>query len=146
MSNLIYSRILFEHDSDISSLSKIYQMPKVKKYISISENYWHYISNTDNVYFYKIYENNTLIGAIHLEKQNHTLFMDILVFPDYQRLGFGTKTVKDIQNDIFNLQYNDIQISIDKTNTASIKLFENAEFEYLSQDNELLNCIYRKNK
>lgn len=143
MSNLIYTKILSENDKDISILTKIYQIPEIAQYINISNNYWHYVSNTDNVYFYKVYDDNTLMGAIHLEIQNHTLFMDILVFPEYQRLGFGTKIVKDIKNDIFNLEYKDIQISIDTTNTASLKLFKDAGFVYLSQDHELLNYIYK---
>ena len=144
MHNLNYKRILSECDKDISQLIDIYQTPQISQYIHIDNNYWQYISNTENVYFYKIYDNNKLIGTTHLEKQNDILFMDILVFPEYQKMGFGTKIIKDIQNDIFNLNYEKIEIYIDETNISSIKLFENAGFEYLSQNDELINYIYPK--
>jgi RimJ/RimL family protein N-acetyltransferase len=144
MSHLTYIRILSENDVDIPLLINIHKIPEISQYISINKNYWHYISNTPNVYFYKVYHNDNLISSIHLEIQNNILFMDILVFPQYQKLGFGTRIIKDIQNDIFNLNYKKIEISIDEANEKSLNLFKKEGFEYLSQDKELLNFVYYK--
>ncbi|MBQ8002272.1 MAG: GNAT family N-acetyltransferase, partial [Clostridia bacterium] len=83
---------------------------------------------------------------IHLEKQGTVLFMDILVFPEFQRTGLGTKIIKDIQNDIFGLDYERIEISIDERNTASLKLFENVGFIPVSKDGELINYFYERRK
>ncbi len=146
MRNFTYARILGEDDRDIPQLITIYQMPEIAQYLSISDNYFHYVSNTANVYFYKVYENNELIGSIHLEKQENLLFMTILVFPEFQKMGFGTRIIKDIQNDVFGLEYERIEISIDERNTASIKLFGNAGFLCISKDDELINYIYQKTK
>ena len=55
-----------------------------------------------------------------------------------------TDLIEDIQNDIFKLNYNKIEISIDETNSASLKLFENAGFTRTSKDDELINLVYQK--
>ena len=144
MNDLAYTRILSEDDVDIPQLLKIYQLSSVSQFLSISDNYFHYVTNTESVYFYKVYEKEKLIGAIHLEKDEKLLYMDILIFPEFQRMGFATRVIKDIQNDIFGLNYDRIEISIDESNIASLKLFENAGFTFVSKEDELLNYVYER--
>ena len=139
---ITYARILSENDGDISQLLEIYQLPAISRFLSISDDYFHYVANTENVYFYKIYESQTLIGTIHLEKCEDLLYMDILIFPEYQRMGFATSVVGDVQNDTFGLNFKRIEIAIDESNTASIKLFERAGFLFVSKEDELLNYAY----
>ena len=139
-----YKRIVSENDTDIPQLLNIYQQPVVSQYISIGDNYFHYVTNTENMFFYKVYENEKLIGAIHLEKNENLLYMDILIFPEFQRMGFATRVIKDIQNDIFGLNYDRIEISIDESNISSLKLFENAGFTFVSKEDELLNYVYER--
>ena len=140
--DLTYSRILSEDDSDISRLLEIYQQPAISRFLSISDNYFHYVTNTVNVYFYKVYASEKLIGTIHLEKCEDLLYMDILIFPEYQRMGFATSVVGDIQNDVFGLKFHRIEIAIDESNAASIKLFDRAGFSFVSKEDELLNYVY----
>ena len=142
MINLTYRRMVLENDTDIPRLTTIYHSPTIARYLSISDNYFHYVTNNENVYFYKVYENGRLIGSTHLEKQENVLFMDILVFPEFQRMGLGTRIVKDIQNDVLGLDYVRIEISIDESNIASLKLFENAGFIRTSKEDELINFAY----
>lgn len=142
--DLTYSRILSEDDSDISRLLEIYQQPAISRFLSISDNYFHYVTNTVNVYFYKVYASEKLIGTIHLEKCEDLLYMDILIFPEYQRMGFATSVVGDIQDDVFGLKFNRIEIAIDESNAASIKLFERAGFSFVSREDELLNFAYER--
>ena len=137
-----YTRMLSEDDVDIPQLLQTYQMPSISQFISISDNYFRYVTNTEDVYFYKVYKNEELIGTIHLEKHGYTLYMDILILPKFQRMGFATRVIEDIQDDIFGLNYNRIEISIDERNTASIKLFESAGFSVVSREDELLNFVY----
>lgn len=144
MHNLTYKRMLLEDDTDIPELITIYQIPEIAQYISISDNYFRYVTNNENVYFYKVYENNKLIGSTHLEKQGTVLFMDILVFPEFQRMGLGAKIIKDIQNDVFGLDYKRIEISIDERNTASLRLFQNAGFVCTSKEDELIYFVYQR--
>ena len=142
MHHLTYKRMLLEDDTDIPELTAIHQTPEIAQYISISDNYFRYVTHNENVYFYKVYESNKLIGSTHLEKQGTVLCMDILVFPAFQRTGLGTKILEDIQNDFFGLNYERIQISIDEGNTASLRLFQNAGFVCTSKENELISFVY----
>ena len=146
MHNLTYKRMCLEDDTDIPELITIYQIPEIAQYISIGNNYFRYVTNSEEVYFYKVYENNKLIGTTHLERQESVLFMAILVFPKFQRMGFGAQIVKDIQNDIFGLDFDRIEISIDKTNSASLKLFEKAGFIRTLKEDELINFVYQRKK
>lgn len=145
MGSLTYKKMIFEDDTDVPQLLEIYQLPEIAQYLSIADNYFHYVTNTANVYFYKVYENNKLVASTHLEKQGTILFMDILVFPEFQRKGLGTKIIKDIQNNILGLDYERIEVSIDERNTASMKLFENTGFIFVSKEDELLDFAYQKN-
>lgn len=144
MSKLTYQRMLDENDSDIHRIKAVYQLRDVAQYISIGDNFFRYVTSTENVCYFKVYENERLIGATHFEKRGSVLSVAILVFCEYQRLGFGTRIVKDIQDGVFGLAYDQIAVSIDERNTASLKLFENAGFIRLSQDGELINMVYRK--
>jgi len=145
MRYLTYRRLLNEKDTDIPRLIGIYQIPEIARYISIGDNYFRYIANNENVYFYKVYENNTLIGVIHLEKQDSVLYMSIVVFPEFQSKGLAARSVKDIQNDIFGLVWERIEISVDERNAPSRRLFENAGFVRVSEEDELINfCLPKK--
>ena len=144
MSSLTYQKLIFEDDADVSKLVEIYQAPEIARYLSISDNYFHYVTNNQNVHFYKVYKNGELIGTTHLEQQETVLFMDVLVFPKFQRAGLGASIVKDIQDDIFELGYKSIEISIDEENIGSLRLFEKAGFAFVSKEAELLNFVYKK--
>ena len=137
--------MLDENDIAVSELKAIYQLPEVSRYLNISDNYFCYVTKTSGVYFYKVWNKDELVGAIHLELNENLLYMDMLIFPKFQRKGFATKVIEDIQNDIFKLNYNKIEISIDETNSASLKLFESAGFTRTSKDDELINLVYQKN-
>ena len=143
MSDFTYKKLLSENDTDIDKLLQIYGLPDVSRFINISDNYFHYVTNTENVYFYKIYIKDKLFGTIHLEKHKTLLYMDILIFPEFQRMGLATKVIKDIQQDIFKINYDKIVISIDEINVASIRLFEKCGFLMESQEDELLNYVYK---
>lgn len=144
MSNLTYRKMIFESDVDVPQLVEIYQAPEITQYLSISDNYFHYVTNNENVHFYKVYKNNKLIGTTHLEQQGTVLFMDILVFPKFQRTGLGIQIIQDIQNDIFKLGYKSIEISIDEANIASLRLFEKVGFAFTTREDELLNFVYKR--
>ena len=144
MDGLTYELLLNENDVSIPQLKVIYRLPEISRYISISDNYFLYVTRTTNVYFYKVHSNGEMIGAMQLEKHENLLYMDIMIFPQFQRMGVATKVIKDIQNDIFKLDYEKIEISIDNSNVASIKLFENAGFTQISRKDELINFAYQR--
>ena len=72
------------------------------------------------------------------------MYMDVMVIPMYQRKGIATKIIKDIQSGNIPFDFGKIEVSIDKSNIASIKLFEKMNFKFVSAENELLNYAWQK--
>ena len=143
---MIYRLIKNPDDEDIPTILSVYKQPSISRFISIDEeNYWKYITSTDNVYFYKIYKDDILVATIHLESDNGALYMSVVVFPEYQKQGIATAILKDIQSGKTGLDFDKIQVSIDDKNIASLKLFESVGFIYVNKDEELLEYEYRKN-
>lgn len=130
-----------DKDQDIPLLAEVYKMPEIARYLSIEDNFFHYVTNTENVYFYKVYLYDDLVAAIQLEKQGRTLYMAILVFPEYQRRGVATRILKDVK-DGFGLDK--IEVSVNSGNLPSLRLFEKAGFCAVSQEEELINLVYKK--
>lgn len=140
---MIYRLMKQQDDEDIPRIISVYKSPFVSPFISINEaNYWQYVTTTENVYFYKIFENDYLIATVHCELFDFILYMDIVVFPEYQRKGFATKIIADIQDGKLGLNFKKIRVSIDEKNAASLKLFENMNFICVAKNEELLEYEY----
>lgn len=76
------SKIVSMEDRDIPYLTLILKTSDVSCYISIDKkNYWQYVSSNVNVFYFKGYDNNCLLAAIHCEILNKTLYIDIMVIP-----------------------------------------------------------------
>ena len=143
---MTYRLLRSKDDNDIPTILSAYNHPSISRFISIDkENYWQYIANTDNVYFYKIYKDSVFAATIHLEINNRVLYLSVVVFPEYQNKGLATIIINDIQSGKLGLEFDKIQISIDQNNHASIKLFENAAFICIGKDKELFEYEYQKN-
>ena len=85
-----------------------------------------------------------MLATIHLESYNRVLYMSVVVFPEHQKQEIATTILKDIQAGKLELDFDKIQVSIDAKNTASIQLFESAEFVCVGKDEELLDYEYSK--
>ena len=143
MYDLIYDKIININDEHIPLIKEIHDKPEVSKYINISDNYFNYVTTTEKVYFYKVFNKDVIIGTIHLEIYSEKLYMDILVFPEFQRLGYGTKILSDIKRKVLGLEYKAIEVAVDENNIASLRLFENAGFVTISKEDELINLAYK---
>ena len=142
---MTYRLIKRQDDEDIPRILSVYKLPSVSQFISIDEtNYWKYVTTAKDVCFYKIFEDDFLIAAVHCELADRILHMDVVVFPEYQRNGFATKILADIQEGKLGLDFDKIQVSIDEKNIASLKLFEKAGFMYTAKEEELLEYEYAK--
>lgn len=142
---MTYQLLKLIDDPDIPSLLSRYRCPSISRFISIDEkNYWRYVAKTPNVFFYKVYLNDVLVATTHLELAERVLYMDVAVFPEYQRRGIATNILKDIQGGKLGPDFDKIQVSIDEKNIASLKLFKNMGFACIGQDEELLDYMYIK--
>jgi Acetyltransferases, including N-acetylases of ribosomal proteins len=143
--NLIYKKLL-PFDNDIEYLIDFYKLPEISKFLSIDfDNFFNYVTETENVYYYKIYDCDVLIGDIDLEINDDVLDLAVLIFPDYQKRGYGQQVIKDVIDNKFGLTFSKIRAYIDISNIASIKLFEKLGFEKCSEEDELVEYIYNCN-
>ena len=142
---ITYKRMISKTDEDVSKLISIFKLPQISRYYTIDfKNYFSYVTDNPNVFFYKVYEENEIIGAFHLEKVEDTLYLSIVVFPEFQNKGKASKIVEDIKNNIFNLDFREIEVSINDDNIASLKLFEKQGFIFDSKDDSLITYVYKK--
>lgn len=145
MNHLTYSQMISENDPDIPSLLSVFRKPEIACFYSVDrETYFSYVTHTANVYFYKVYRGGGLVGVIHLEKQDATLFLSILVLPEYQRAGVGTRILKDVLDDGLGLDFRKVEVFIDEKNTASRRLFEKLGFDAGPKDEELIRYSLNK--
>ena len=140
-----YSLLERINDKDIPYILDIYKLPSVSRFVSIDEeNYWRYVTDADNVRFYKVYKDDSLVAAVHLESDRRILYMSVVVFPDYQRNGIAAEILKDIISGKLGLDFESIRVSIDEKNTASLRLFEKMGFVCTGKDEELMDYEYIK--
>lgn len=137
-----YIEIKDTKDTDIPHLASVHSLPEISKFISISDNYWNYITTEEKVSYYKIYSENTLVGTVHTEFDGNTLYLSILIFPEHQNKGYGTAAIRDIKSGVLPCTFDRIEVSIATDNTDSIKLFEKCGFICVSQAENLLNYVY----
>ena len=140
---MTYQLLKQPNDAAIPQILSVYRHPSVARFISIDEqHYWDYVTSTECVSFYKVYKENCLVAATHLELDGDVLYMDLVVFPAYQKMGIASEILRDIQRGILVSDFRNIHVSIDERNTASLKLFENAGFVCVGRDDELLEYEY----
>ncbi len=136
--SLQYKQVL-PNDKDIPLLFEIHKLPGISKFISIDNlNYFNYVTNTNNVYYYKVKYKDKIVSTVHIEKQENILYLSVLVLPKYQNKGFGTQILNDIKSKQIIQNFSKIIVSIDKENVSSIKLFEKAGFLLKFEEDELL--------
>lgn len=138
-----YVQITSEKDNDIPYLISIHKIPEISHFISINEeNYFHYVTTTENVFYFKVYKNDDLVGTVHCELFDKMLCMSILVIPIFQKRGIGTAILYDIQNGVLPLTYTHIRVSIDKFNSSSLRLFKKMDFTKISEEEDLIDFIW----
>ena len=140
--NLKFIRVISELDKDIAYIQAIHRLPQISRFIGISDNYFAYVIENSNVYIYKVFSDDILVGTAHLEICDSTLYMDIVVVPQYQNKGIGTNILRKIQGGSLPITFDRIEVSIDENNTASKRLFEKMGFVFISKEDELENYLY----
>ena len=132
-------------DPDIPHLLSVHLLPEISRFIDINEKkYFEYVTSTENVFYYKVFCDNMLVGSVHCEIVDRILYLSLLVFPDFQRKGYGTQIINDIINGSLPFEFDAIEIAIDKTNVPSLRLFEKIGFIKTSVDGGLINYRYKK--
>ncbi len=143
MNNLKFILLESTEDKELEVIKENYDKPTVERFVEINkEKFWSYVTETENVYFYKVYNEGTLVGTVHCDLYDGILYLAVVVFPEYQNKGIGTHMVKFITDGKTGLEFKEIQVSIDEKNTASMKLFRKAGFTRIGQEEELVEFQY----
>ena len=128
--------LLKEEDKDIFLLKELHNLPEIKKFISISDNYFEYVTTTENVWYYKIIQENMVIGAVHLEKYDDVMYLSIWIHPEFQQKGYAKEALSYIEQNLCK-GIHFIHVSIEEDNAASLRLFERAGYTFIGSDEEL---------
>lgn len=142
MPYLTYSRLM--HDSpEIPHILALHRLPEISRFISIDEqNYFNYVTQTENVSYFLVYENDLLIGTIHVELNDSICEISLLVSPVYQRKGYGLQVLTDLLNGRIIGGFTAARAWIEEENIPSLRLFEKAGFSVVSREDELVEMVY----
>ena len=127
-------------DVDTETLKQIHAAPSVAKYISISDNYFNYVTTANGVVYHKIMADGILVGGLHSEITGETVYLSICVSEEYRRRGIAETALKQLIGS-FPDEIKIIEVSIDETDEASVCLFEKSGFTEVGKEDELI--IYR---
>ena len=131
-------------DPDIPRLLEIHSLPEIQCFIDINiKKYFKYVVKSENVFYYKIYDEDILVGSVHCELDSRTMYLSLLIFPEYHNKGYGTKALEDIINKKIPLDFKTIEVSINNDNFPSLHLFEKVGFIRTSVDGGLINYKYQ---
>lgn len=71
-------------DPDIPRLLEIHSLPEIQCFIDINiKKYFKYVVKSENVFYYKIYDEGILVGSVHCELVGKTMYLSLLIFPEY---------------------------------------------------------------
>lgn len=130
-------------DPDIPRLLEIHSLPEIQCFIDINiKKYFKYVVKSENVFYYKIYDEDILVGSVHCELSGKTMYLSLLIFPEYHNNGYGTKILEDIISKKFPLDFETIEVSINNDNFPSLHLFEKVGFIRTSVDGGLINYTF----
>ncbi len=125
----------------MDELIRIHQEPSVSRYISISDNYFNYVTETEGVVYYKIMTDGILAGGIHREIHGKTAYLSVCVDEKNRRHGIAEKALKRIIS-VMPRDVETIEAEIEETNAPSNDLFRKLGFYASGQEDELIT--YRK--
>jgi ribosomal protein S18 acetylase RimI-like enzyme len=141
--DLVFIRLKDIDDADIPDLLCMSKTPEISRYVSINEEtFFAYVISSPDIYFYKVYKNDKLVGALHLEIEDEALFLSIEVHPAYHRQGIGEGILEAVQKGRLQPDFEQIKVSIDVSNIPSRRLFEKMGFIEISQEDELIDYLY----
>ncbi len=128
---------LSPHDHDLPKLIEIHRDPAAAKYISLSENYFDYVTSTKGVVYYKIIGDGEAVGGIHGEFGGDTLYLSVCVAADHRRRGIAETALRQL----FALaadHVKTVEVSVDETNASSRRLFQKMGFDQIGKEDGLI--------
>lgn len=142
MNNLKYVRLNKTNTYLIDDLKNDHT---INEFIHISDHFVEYLLSSDEILYLYIYVNDTLAGALHIERKDGIGTFSIEIMQKYQRQGIALTVLNDLKDNKFGLDINQYKITIELNNESSLGLFKKAGFIHTgSEDNLLIFEWYMK--
>jgi ribosomal protein S18 acetylase RimI-like enzyme len=94
----------------------------------------------NHIYTALYFNNDNILGYGHLDKDNNTVWLGIMVSDKYRGLGIGKKIMTDLLNN-----YNgEITLSVDKKNISAINLYKSKNFIKIEENNNIIIMKLKK--
>ncbi len=94
----------------------------------------------NHIYTALYFNNNDIIGYGHLDREDNTVWLGIMVSDKFRRLGIGNKIITNL---IENYD-GEINLSVDKKNISAINLYKSKNFIKLKDNNEIIIMKLKK--
>ena len=78
-------------------------------------------------------ERNHTMAYGHLDSENENVWLGICVLPDYKGKGYGNKMMQSLLKKANELHIQSILLTVDKDNTAAIKMYEKFQFKLVEE-------------
>lgn len=78
-------------------------------------------------------DNNHAIAYGHLDKENENVWLGICVSAQYNGMGYGNKMMAELITMGRKYNLNSILLTVNKTNTVAIKLYEKFQFRVIDE-------------
>lgn len=79
---------------------------------------------TENTYVFNLVDSSRKVGVIWMIQEEDACFIgDFLVYPEYQKKGFGTQAIKLIEEEARELGSKSIRLGVFKNNTIAEQLY-----------------------
>lgn len=82
-------------------------------------------------------EHNHPMAYGHLDSENENVWLGLCVLPEYKGKGYGNKMMLSLLKNANELNVQSILLTVDKDNTAAIKMYEKFQFKLVE---ELQTC------
>lgn len=99
------------------------------------------IIHNNHIYTALYYNNKNILGYGHLDKENTTIWLGIMVSDKYIGRGIGKK----IMDDLVKNSTGEITLAVDKQNTSAISLYKSKNFIKLKEENNIIIMKLNKN-
>ena len=94
----------------------------------------------NHIYTALYFNNNDIVGYGHLDREDNTVWLGIMVSDKFRRLGIGNKIITNL---IENYD-GEINLSVDKKNISAINLYKSKNFIKLKDNNEIIIMKLKK--
>ena len=118
---------LEKDDPDLPLAEALVREPSAVAFLSLSENYFSYVTESKNAVWFKLKSGKSLLGGLHCEVIGDALSVCICAAEGFRRRGIAAAALKQLIAEAPE-GIRTIEASVDADNIPSLRLFEKLGF------------------